>query len=768
MANIPSHPNGKKNIEEILKGSHSGLVYKIDGDPRLAFMAELKSAGLQLKGPLILDKLVRLKDSQDKGTSKSGWYVFNLLEDKYRSGSQFGVGSYGSWHNNPPSTNWCSKFEQGMDDSERQAYHDQLAETRAKQEREQAERHESAAKEAQVIWNDATTKGVATHDYVTKKKIKPYDVRISPKGEVLVPVYNQWDQIVSLQKITTKGKYFLSGGKTKGGFYLLGNDESSDTVILTEGWATACTLYEASEYPVYVAFSASNLLNVASLVRSRHPKANIIIAGDNDQFTTNPPNPGKKAAMAAAKLCDGNVILPEFADDELDSKPTDFNDLHCLRNLNAVKSYLPKKEKTTKNKPPKQEESSQPWDFVYEKPNVITDTVRWITKSAQKPQPELALMNTIAALGAVFGRRYRTNSNLRSNVYFVGIAGTGSGKDHSRKCIKMMLEKAGMEYFIGPDDFVSGPGILAGLKNNPSQLMNFDEMGEKYQIANQQNAGGYIKQGVVTITRLFSDAASTHDGGNYADENKRKKVKIFQPNLCIFGTSTLESYAATLKSSFVENGMLNRFMAMKVTHDIPKRNRGAVQPDDIPENLLEAWRLLRPLNYSAEPYENIITVPFTDEAQEYYDDLGDQEDDKVREFIKAGRGAMWNRYREHITKLSLIFAIAEKPFEPLIDKEHMESAERLVISSMNFTMSLMNEYMYDSEFERQTKKAMRIIKKRKGVARSELLRIMSMKSKELDDVMTALIQMNKVEAVEGDSPKSGFKPVVYYPYGKAL
>lgn len=759
MPSIPLPPSGKTNVEEILKGASSGAVYRIDGDPRMAFMAELKAAGLELKGPLQLNKLTRVKDSQDKGGSKSGWYVFNLLEDKYRTGQQFGVGSYGSWHGTPPTTNWCSKFEQGMDESERQSYHDQLAEIRAKYEREEQERHESAAKEAQAIWADSTTKGASEHSYVKRKGIKPFIARVGGDGDLLVPVYNQWDNIISLQRINDGGKYFLAGGKTQGGFCVVGEPGGAPIVVITEGYATSASIHEATGHPVYIAFSASNLLNVAALVKSRHPDATCIVAGDNDQFTLKPPNPGKRAAEAASKVCDGEVVLPEFDDSELETKPTDFNDMHALRGLDAVKSYFPAKTKKVTKVEKKVEEA-----FTYGKDGIITDTVRWIVKSAQKPQPELALMNTIAALGAVFGRRYRTQSNLRTNIYFVGVAGTGSGKDHSRKCIKMILERAGMDYFVGPDDFVSGPGILAGLKAHPSQIMNFDEFGEKYQIANQQNAGGYVKQGVVTITRLFSDAASTHDGGNYADENKRKKVKIAQPNLCIFGTSTLESYAATLKSTFVENGVLNRFLAMKVSHDIPKRNRGAVPPDEIPENLLESWKALRPLNYTAEPYTSITTVPFSDDAQDYYDDLGDQEDDMVREHNKSNRGAMWNRYREHTTKLALIFAVADNPYDPNIDLWHMQEAERLVSMCLDFSMSLMSEYMYDSEFERQTKKALRFIKKQKGVVRSDLMRLMTMKAKELDEVITALVQMNKIEAVEGEKPtKGGFPPVVYYP-----
>jgi hypothetical protein len=37
------------------------------------------------------------------------------------------------------------------------------------------------------------------------------------------------------------------------------------------------------------------------------------------------------------------------------------------------------------------------------------------------------------------GRKYPTESNLRSNLYVVGIADAGSGKSHSREVITELL-----------------------------------------------------------------------------------------------------------------------------------------------------------------------------------------------------------------------------------------------------------------------------------------------------------------------------------------
>lgn len=767
MVRIPLAPNGKTDIDEILKGSSRGLVYRVDGDPRMEFLREITSQGLIIpNGGLILNKITRVKDSSDKGVSKSGWYIFNLLDDKYRDGEQFGVGSYGSWHGNPPTTTWCSKFEERLDESERQAYLDQISEMRAKQDQEEEQRFLEVAAIAKSYLETLSIKGADQHPYIIRKKIKPYGALITKDGaEIIIPVLSQNGEPSSYQRIMEKGKYFLSGGRTKGGYFVIGQSDDIQPIIIAEGYATACSLHEATGYQTYIAFSASNMLNVANLVRSRNPDATILICADNDQFTFNPPNPGKTSGEAAARICEGTLIIPEFKELDLAGKPTDFNDYHVLYglkgltllikyNLDAHKVIIKKDVVTTSAK------NAHTKKFEYNHAGIIADTVRWICNTSQKPQPELALMNVICALGAVFGRRYRSPSNLRTNLYFVGIAPTGVGKDHSRKCIKRLLVHSGMEMFAGSDGVISGGGILTGLKKAPSQIMHIDEFGEMLQLIGNKNASGYLKQAITNLTQLFTDAASTHDAGDYANEKVRSKVKIIEPNLCVFGTSTIESYAESLRSKSIENGQLNRYLAMKVSNNTPKRLRGVID-DTIPENLLHAWKQLKPRNYTTDAYTDIKVCHFTEAAQDHYDDLGDEEDALVAEHNKNQRGAMFNRYREQITKLAMIFCIADNHDNPLLEVSHLNTAQSLVDQSLAFTMQLMNEYMYDSEFERLMKRTTRLIS-HNGTPRSHLLRNLSIKAKELDEVITALSQRGDIEARAGEAVKSGVQPVVYY------
>jgi len=68
--------------------------------------------------------------------------------------------------------------------------------------------------------------------------------------------------------------------------------------------------------------------------KKRVPKAHIIIAGDDDHKTEG--NPGRTKAIEAASSIDTSVVFPDFGEN-LPEKATDFNDLHLLKGLEAVR-----------------------------------------------------------------------------------------------------------------------------------------------------------------------------------------------------------------------------------------------------------------------------------------------------------------------------------------------------------------------------------------------------------------------------------------------
>lgn len=117
--------------------------------------------------------------------------------------------------------------------------------------------------------------------------------------------------ITGAQVIHPSGKKrYLSGSRKRGAFISVGDiPERVDTVLITEGYATALSVASLEGGLVLAALDANNLLPVAQTVRQRWSEAEIIIAADND-VAPDGPNVGKEAAEKAARAVSGFITLP--------------------------------------------------------------------------------------------------------------------------------------------------------------------------------------------------------------------------------------------------------------------------------------------------------------------------------------------------------------------------------------------------------------------------------------------------------------------------
>src|SRR6185369_2333240 len=115
-------------------------------------------------------------------------------------------------------------------------------------------------------------------------------------------------------------------------------DAPDGPICIVEGYATGASVHQATGWATVCARNAGNLIPVAQSIRKLHPNRAIIIAADNDQFTEG--NPGITKATAAAKPISGTVVYPQFSDESLEHKPTDWNDLHQLTGLAEVKRQI--------------------------------------------------------------------------------------------------------------------------------------------------------------------------------------------------------------------------------------------------------------------------------------------------------------------------------------------------------------------------------------------------------------------------------------------
>ena len=173
------------------------------------------------------------------------------------------------------------------------------------------------------------------HPYLKKKGITaPSEVK-QHDGCLVIPVFSTDNKLHGLQRINTNGrKKFLAGTRKKGHFFSITGNE---TFIICEGFSTGVSLHKATGAGVVVAFDAGNLLPVARKISKKVDPQNILIAGDND--LSNGKNIGAEMAENAGRDIGCRVMLPRFQSPN-GKKTTDFNDLHRIEGLDAVKEQF--------------------------------------------------------------------------------------------------------------------------------------------------------------------------------------------------------------------------------------------------------------------------------------------------------------------------------------------------------------------------------------------------------------------------------------------
>lgn len=222
------------------------------------------------------------------------------------------------------------------------------AEAKAEAERK---RHDQAAAAARAleIWEASEPLEGNEHQYLQRKGVLSFGLNVGRwkgyENALLVPIRNADGALTSLQAIFPntntdlgRDRDYLKDGQKHGCFHLIGGKPVGEkpVIVVCEGYATGASIHQATGHYVAVAFDRSNLKAVAQAMRKMVGRATIIVAADNDQWEKG--NPGKTDAGKAAQAVGGLVAVPEF--DDLTTKPTDFNDLHKLQGIDAVRSQV--------------------------------------------------------------------------------------------------------------------------------------------------------------------------------------------------------------------------------------------------------------------------------------------------------------------------------------------------------------------------------------------------------------------------------------------
>ncbi len=304
-------------------------------------LMQMRGLGLDVRH-LEVGKMRRCKVENDR--EQRGWYMLHEL--RLDDGDTVLVGSYGIWRGNENNAQKIELNKRKLTPDQIAALKKSWAADKARVDAERKATATKAARRASVMWNKLSPTGSC--QYLEAKGVQGHGLRYH-EGVAYLPMLDAQGNVHGLQVLLPKGHkrieqtgrnkdFWPQGLVKKGHWFQLG--AVRDIVLIAEGYATAASLFEATQLPVIVAFDAGNLSPVAEAIKKRHRSVKILICADDDFKSEG--NPGMSAASAAALAVNGAVVAPVFTvSREVGKKGlTDFNDLHLAEGLHTVRTLV--------------------------------------------------------------------------------------------------------------------------------------------------------------------------------------------------------------------------------------------------------------------------------------------------------------------------------------------------------------------------------------------------------------------------------------------
>lgn len=746
------------------KANLSGMDNYSPADGIEEFRAHLAAQGLFPQTLLADGKLHRFSVGDGK-KNDHGWYVLHDMPSC--------AAAYGNWAESDEAHKWSQRRRNTFTQEEREAYREQMR--KASEQREQ-ERIKNAAECVERVKDQWKAIKGATQDnlYAERKGIKPYGARQMAghsKGPLMILIRDADSNISSAQFISSDGsKKFATGGKVGGCYFALKGKgfEYGSSILICEGYATACTIYEAfkERFTVVAALSAKNMGPVAKVMKAKFPEARIVICAEDDWKKAD--NVGLVCARDASMMIGAALAVPEFGADRKE-KETDFNDMASAVGMNAVVRVI-EQAKPLHNEEPENERHSDPIpetdatgargaeacdpvqagetvegadrreseqggnvaeeseqfelppltayldeggkESTYIEPfdGVMEELFRAAMPRQIRPQPALTVAAILAGMSACMHGKYALPDGMRGNLYVVGLAGSTAGKSLPLSLVKSMVRAAGGTAF---SNIASGQGVEEALirSDNGRLSVAIDEVGQLIGSFSDKNAQSYQKYTNKMMLELFSDHEFT--SRLLADTSTKPKT-IFNPYFTMYGTTT-HADMRNLPASLISKGTIGRclFVNGEDFVDLQRVNVPGNLFGDVNRIIGDAAKRIyefgNPIQY---PGHEQIEVKVSPEADELLWDIG-VDFDRERKNIEGPAHTLLGRAWEQVKRISLVLAVWDINHMPKaranrVEVRHVQWALSFVRNSNKCLISFM-ENMTDDPIVEAAEKASKIM-----------------------------------------------------------
>lgn len=349
-----------------------------------------------------------------------------------------------------------------------------------------------------------------------------------------------------------------------------------------------------------------------------------------------------------------------------------------------------------------------PSALIERAPGFLGQFVEYANQTAFKQQPVLALAAAICLQGLLAGRKIQDKRRTRTNIYAIGVADSGEGKEGARALVKRILAEAGGMRLFG-ESIASGAAIIKVIEQDKVRIYLADEIGRALKAIASPNASPHQHAIITVLMRLYSSASSIFCGDDYAD--RKLNMQIVEPHVCLYGTTVPRSLFDSFTHESVTDGFLARVCFFHGSRGTPINFFQENLP--IPRELVDhakAWLGYQAGGLMAVENPSPLVVPETEDAQVRFRLLEEYCNAQAGQ-SSGGVSSLWHRCVEKARQFALVYAAARfrpglnsDPAELVIDDQATDWAADLAIYLTRRLVADCQERIGETRFESDTKK----------------------------------------------------------------
>lgn len=362
-------------------------------------------------------------------------------------------------------------------------------------------------------------------------------------------------------------------------------------------------------------------------------------------------------------------------------------------------------------------------DLVAKLPPVMQQIAAWYQKRAFFYQETFVLPIALASCATVLARDFASENRASTNMYWVLIAPTATGKEAALRCINDVIAAYGDSRRAGAPS--SQGGVLSVLERNPASCYVIDELGEFLKGVFDPRAAGFKAATGTALMDLYTKGGTDYLGQEYAKQtgpDARKRADINSPCPSIFGATTPSTFYAALSAAAIDNGFLPRLLPFRAPDMVPAPNLEQKE-ESVPVGVCE-WQEAVKSRIALHQKELVaggdlrgaqshhpVHVPFSAEARGLRNAHLLALCDRRNSGVDALASNMMSRIVENAARVALTLALAENPHATEVGVEHLQLALDIVSYATDVFSNDIRKNLFDSKFAELETKVLDYIKK---------------------------------------------------------